>query len=385
MQGKAALHDLVLTQDVNEIIAADVDSKMLSNYVAQAGWSNRVRIESFNADEPETIKKLLAKKPHVVIDLLPVDYISIVAKLAVEHGVHLVNTLYVRDEIAMLHDEAIRKGISILPEFGLDPGIDLVMLGDGVRSLDSVEEIHSYGAGIPEFEAADNPLHYKVSWTLDGVLKAYRRPAEGIRDGSKIKFTASQIFSPENIHEVEIGGLGKLEAYANGSSLSLLQPLGLNPEKIKQAWRYTLRWPGHCAFWKNLIDLHLLDEDPVLIDNNPVDRIKYLAGAIEPHIQYKSGERDIALVRVELIGQKSGKCKRLIYQLIDYRDLHTGLSAMSRTVGFTASIGAGFLAGGGITKRGLLSPLTDIPYPLLELELRKRGIKLTRTEIDLEV
>ncbi len=51
----------------------------------------------------------------------------------------------------------------------MDPGIDLVLLGEAVRSLDHVEEIISYGAGFPEPEATDNPLKYKVTWTFEGV------------------------------------------------------------------------------------------------------------------------------------------------------------------------------------------------------------------------
>ncbi len=68
-----------------------------------------------------------------------------------------------------LADEAKARDVTILPEFGMDPGIDLVLLGEAVRSLDHVEEIISYGAGFPEPEATDNPLKYKVTWTFEGV------------------------------------------------------------------------------------------------------------------------------------------------------------------------------------------------------------------------
>ncbi len=56
-----------------------------------------------------------------------------------------------------------RRNLTILPEFGMDSGIDLVLLGEVVRSLDNVEEIISCGAGFPELEAVDNPLKYKVT------------------------------------------------------------------------------------------------------------------------------------------------------------------------------------------------------------------------------
>jgi lysine 6-dehydrogenase len=63
--------------------------------------------------------------------------------------------------------------------------------------------------------------------------------------------------------------------------------------------------------------------------------------------------------------------------LIDRRDLATGLTAMNRTVGFTASIGAQLIGRGVVDKRGLLSPVTDIPYDIVVNELANRGIHIT--------
>ncbi len=142
--------------------------------------------------------------------------------------------------------------------------------------------------------------------------------------------------------------------------------------------RYTLRWPGHCAWWKTLADLHFLDDEPVMVDGMAVDRRRFLAALLEPQLQYGVDERDVVIVRVEVTGRKKdGQKKRLIYQMIDRRDLQTGFSAMSRTVGYTASIGAQLIGSGKLTKRGLLSPINDVPYELLAQELVKRDVQIT--------
>jgi saccharopine dehydrogenase-like NADP-dependent oxidoreductase len=57
---------------------------------------------------------------------------------------------------------------------------------------------------------------------------------------------------------------------------------------------------------------------------------------------------------------------------------------MSRTVGYTASIGAQLIAAGKITRRGVLSPVNDIPYELFDAQLRKRGIRITTEFTSLE-
>ena len=133
-----------------------------------------------------------------------------------------------------------------------------------------------------------------------------------------------------------------------------------------------------------MVDLHLLDDEPVLVDGVALDRKRFLAAAIEPHIQYGADERDVVIVRVEVKGWQGGQKKRAIYQLIDVRDMETGLTAMSRTVGYTASIGAHMIGTGVITQRGLLSPVNDVPYQAFAQELGKRGIHITSQLVNRE-
>jgi len=77
---------------------------------------------------------------------------------------------------------------------------------------------------------------------------------------------------------------------------------------------------------------------------------------------------------IELIGKKDGKRTRVIYQLVDKRDLTTGFTAMGRTVGYTVSIGAQMIGSGNISKKGVISPVNDIPFDIFKDELEKRGI-----------
>lgn len=98
------------------------------------------------------------------------------------------------------------------------------------------------------------------------------------------------IFYPENIHEVDIEDVGKLEAYTNGDVLHYLKPIGIEKDseefrKIQHMGRYSMRWPGHCEFWKTFVDLHLLDEEPVIIEDKQINKREFLVKAIEPHIK----------------------------------------------------------------------------------------------------
>lgn len=377
MQGKATLYDLVQQDSVTEIIAADLDIEALQAHVADKEYGQKVRCEQVNVADPENLSSLITQGVDVIINLLPKQFINTIAEAALKHGVHMVFTSYITPELAEMANDIKAKNITILPEFGLDPGIDLVLLGHAARSLDTIDDILCYGAGFPEPAAANNPINYKVAWTFEGVMKSYRRAGLVIRDGKVIEISDSDMFAAENIHLIDIPGVGKLEAFPNGDALKYADLLGIERSSLQNIGRYAMRWPGHCAFWKKMIDLHLLDSEPVLVDGVAVDRKKFLAEAMAPHLQYSGDERDVTVVRVEANGQLNGEEKRLVFQMVDKRNLETGLMSMNRTVGFTVSIGALMIGTGQLTKRGLLSPINDIPFEPFVKELAARDIQIT--------
>ena len=141
-----------------------------------------------------------------------------------------------------------------------------------------------------------------------------------------------------------------------------------------------MRWPGHCAFWKKLVGLGFLNDEPIVVGSVEVAPREFLHSLLEPQLQYGDNERDVVFIRVDARGLKAGRRARIVYDLIDYRDLSTGLMAMNRTVGFTASIGAQMIVRGDIERRGILSPARDVNGDALLGELRKFGVRISRSE-----
>lgn len=377
MQGKAALHDLARNPEVEKIVAADGDLPALRRHARERGYGNKVACAAVDAENIESVLRLMASRPDAVVDLLPSRFSPLVGRAALQSRVHLVNTVYVLPGMRALEADIAAAGLTFLPEFGMDPGIDLVLLARAVSLFDRVETIDSYGAGVPEEAASHNPIRYKVTWTFAGVLRAYMRGGRLVRNGRTVEIAGNEMFSPENVHEVDIPGLGRFEAYANGDALAYAEMLGIDPATLRRLGRYSFRWPGHCAFWKKLVDLHLLDDEPLTVGGVTVDRRAFLAAAIEPHIRLGERERDVAVIRVDVTGTKNGKRMRAVLQVIDQRDLETGFTAMNRTVGYTAAIGAALIGSSRLARRGLLSPLRDVPYDLFREELARRGIGIS--------
>ena len=389
LQGRAALHDLAQSEGVSHVIAADADLSGVSRFVdsLKAG-REKIELIQLDAHDRAQVSSLMQAADAVIV-LLPVAFHAAIARLAVENGIHLINSSYPPPEFQEIGRAAEARNLTILPEFGLDPGIDLVLAGKAIRDFDEsdpshsgrirIHQFYSYGAGFPEPQAATGPLRYKITWTLDGVLKSYHRDARVIRDGKVVDIPGREIFAPSNTHTVEMQEWGSFEAYPNGDILHYLEMMGI-AKTVREAGRFAMRYPGHCAFWYTLAQLGFLEDKPISAGGASIAPREFVRALLEPQLQFADRERDVALIRVDVRGVKNGRKIRRVHQVIDRRDLSTGLMAMNRTVGYTASIGAQMILRGDIQKRGLLSPLTDVDADLFFKELAKRGITVQQFE-----
>ena len=176
-------------------------------------------------------------------------------------------------------------------------------------------------------------------------------------------------------HEVEFPGLGRLEAIPNGDAVAYIERLGLS-ETVRDAGRYSLRWPGWRAFWQALKQLGFLEEEPVPGLPGEVSPKQFMVKHLEPRLQYGPEEKDLTPMANVFEGEKDGRRLRLTTRLVIARDLASGLLGMSLGVGWTASLVAQMIARGEIAAPGLLSPVQDIPYGRFMEELAKRGIQV---------
>ena len=93
-----------------------------------------------------------------------------------------------------------------------------------------------------------------------------------------------------------------------------------------------------------------------------------------PRLQYGKNEKDLVVMLNEFEGLLEGKAQRLTSRLLIERDLETGLMAMSKGVGYTASIVAQMIAGGEIVEKGILAPAIHIPYQPFMDRMAERGV-----------
>lgn len=374
LQGRAALLDLTRSPEVKRIVCADASLAGLDD---SSGWLDLSRIERTLVDARDTaaLAELFGSGVDVVIDLLPAQFIPTVLEAALAAGVHVVNTMYASAIPAGFHARAVEGGITVLPEMGLDPGIDLILCAHAAAQLDEVYELHSYCGGVPEASAIDNPLKYKITWTWDGVLRSYKRPARFLRDGEVVEVRTPGIYEPEWVSTIEFPDVGRLEAILNGDAVVFAERLGLLGQ-LRNTTRCSLRWPGHSRLWLELGRLGFLSDEPVPGLPGEITPHQFMARHLEPKLQYGRDERDLVIMRNTVVGSRAGETLELCYDMLDVRDPETGLFAMNRTVGFTASIAAQMVGRGEITGLGVLSPVADVPSSSFLKALGERGVEV---------
>lgn len=395
MQGRAVLYDL-LHGDADTVVAvADANPDLPAQL---AGYpADRVTAHHLDATDEGRVEALM-RDANVVIEALPGPFALTMGRIAARAGVSLVSSMYYRDPqerdparqadtdraIAELARQASAGDITILTEFGLDPGLDLVLGAHALAEFDEVHEFYAYGAGLPVGDARENALHYKFSWSPIGVMRSYNRPARVIHDGQPVVIDPTTLFEPHRYHMLEVEGLeSSMECYPNGDAVHYAELFGLSG-RVREMARYTGRWPGHCGFWDVMVKCGFLDLAPVTIGDARVSPMDFTAAllASQSQFQYANDDADLAFIRVDVRGLRGGERRRIVYDLIDHRDFATGLTSMQRTVGFTLALGARLIAAGGpLAGRGLVTPL-QVPYDLVFPALAQKGIRVTRRDVE---
>lgn len=211
--------------------------------------------------EDESLRQTLIKQSDVVISMLPPSLHYLVALDCVAFSKHLLTASYIDEKIKSLTSEIENKNLLFLCEMGLDPGID------HMSAMQLINRIHSIGGKIHSFkshcgglvapESDDNPWHYKISWNPRNVVMAGKAGADFKEKGALKHVQYEQLFSTDHI--VEVGENLTFAYYPNRDSLSYIPIYKL--EETDTFIRTTLRHPDFCFGWKNIIDLHLTDEN----------------------------------------------------------------------------------------------------------------------------
>lgn len=424
---KPLVDELLRRSDVDLTLAAlDVDRARELIEAARAGAC--ARATALDVGSPDALSRAVAEAD-AVVSLLPAHLHPLVGRWCVEHRVPLVTTSYVSDEMRALDAEARRRGVLLLNECGLDPGIDHMTAVEVVRRVERsggrIVSFTSWCGGLPAPDSADNPLGYKLSWSARGVLLAARSPVRFLADGGVVEHPDPYL--PGGPEEISVPGVGTLEGHPNRDSLPYRELYGL--DQVRDLLRGTLRYPGWCETMAALLRLGLLDSEPDstfgpmlgpsycdLVDRrlpagsgplprriarflglgedhpvldrlawlglfsqqplpdeaaSPLDALAHLFGE---KLRYEEGEEDVVVLEHRFGVETAGGARRRIVSRLVVYGTAGDESAMARTVGLPAALACGLILDGRVALTGVRIPVAEeIARPVLAA-LAERGI-----------
>ena len=268
------------------LIAEDWVLKIGNSHIeplrATYGDNPRIQLIELDASIAEERRAVIA---HVdlVVSMLPAKFHHEVARDCIDLRTDLITPSYVSPAMKQLHEEAIMKGVTILNETGVDPGIDHM---SAMRIMDekrqegaSLKVFKSFCGGLIAPESDDNFWHYKFTCNPRNVILAGQGGVAAFRQNKELKYIPyAQLF--KRTERFIIDGYGAFDGYANRDSLKYIDSYSL--DEVETIYRGTLRKPDFCQGWDVLIELGLTDDSYVL-ENSRLLSPRQLMNAFLPY------------------------------------------------------------------------------------------------------
>ena len=370
-QGTSCAYDL-LTRTEHDVVLADLDVTNIPDFL-QPFVGDRLTLQTLDANDSDAIRRVVAGAA-ATMSALPYYFNLELAKAAVEAGSHYCdlggNTQITMDQKA-LHDEAVSRGVSIIADCGLAPGMVNILAADGVARLDQAREVYIKVGGLPQNPVP--PINYQVVYSLEGALDYYTTLSWILRDGR-----AQEVSALSEVEAVEFDGVGELEAFHTAGGLSMMAQT--YEGKLERMEYKTLRYPGHAAAMEVIRELGLLSLEPVEVRGQQVVPRDLFIAAATPVLRRDPRESpDLVALRVEAEGTKDGRDTLVRYDLVDRYDAATGITAMMRTTGYSLAI-TGLLQAEGEIRPGAWTPDEVVPAGRYIAALAERGVNIEVTE-----
>jgi saccharopine dehydrogenase-like NADP-dependent oxidoreductase len=418
------------TQHNWHIRVGDMDISFAKRKIGSSGHASAFQLDASN----DTQLRNEITQADLVISMLPAAMHMKVANSCLEFGKNVITPSYIPDEMWELHEPAKSKGIVILNEMGVDPGIDHMSAMKIIHRLKAegaeLTSFESFTGGLIAPESDNNPWHYKITWNpRNVVLAGYGGTARFKEDGTLKLIPYQRLF--ERLTKVDLGNDGTFTGYGNRDSLKYLKLYEI--ENIPTLIRGTLRGEGYCEAWNILVQLGLTDDSFMIdfpagmtwqsltetflppgkgrlqtrlknylsVSTSSMELLHWLGIFEEREIGITSGSPAQALQRLleqrwvleendkDMIAmwhrfrfKRNGMVHELQSKLITYGDdpVHT---AMSKTVGLPIAIAAKHILLGNWKLSGVHLPTIPSVYePVLD-ELSSLGIHFSETETHL--
>ena len=335
-QGVALAYDLAKNGQAARVLLVDQDEALAHAAVLRLRALLPTTVCAFEAarcdvSKPDEVRAAL-RGAQVSVSAAPFRFNAQLAATAIDCGSSFCdlggNTDVVRQELA-LDAMARSRGLSVVPDCGLAPGLGNHLAAYGLTLLEEPRAVRVFCGGIPERPVG--PLGYKLVFSFEGLINEYSGQGEFLREGKRVDVPA--------LSEVEVldfpAPIGRLEAAVTSGGTSTCPTTWAG--RLERYDYKTLRWPGHWAVIRALFELGAFENEIACKDGSRLQPRALLRALFEERLAFP-GVDDLVLLRVVVDGKQGGRERRLRFELHERRDEHTGFSAMERATAFPAAL-----------------------------------------------
>ena len=260
----SSLIDYFLEKSQNrwKVRVGDINPEQARSKIAGHPSGEAFGFDVYNHEQ----RKKEISEADIVISLLPARMHYLVAESCLEMGKNMVTASYLSPAIKALDEAARKKGVVLMNECGVDPGID------HMSAMQIINRIREDGAKLIAFESStgglvapgyeNNPWKYKFTWNPRNVVLAGSEGARFLHNGKFKYIPHHKVFRRTEI--IQVPELGAYEVYGNRDSLTYRDTYGLH--NLETMFRGTIRRPGFCEAWDIFVQLGATDDSYVMED-----------------------------------------------------------------------------------------------------------------------
>ncbi|WKZ82516.1 MAG: FAD-dependent oxidoreductase [Acidimicrobiia bacterium] len=358
--GTAAAWDMA--RRGHQVTVADQDLTAASAAAEVAGATPA----ELDARDGDAVRRML--DPHdIVVSALPYSFGMAIASAAVDTRTHYLdfggNPSIVAAQRSL--DAAAREaGIAVIPDCGLAPGMANVLATGAVEAIGEgpIDEVRLRVGALPAHPRG--ALGYQLAFNPAGLINEYAEPCEVLHGGVR-----EEVEPLTEIEEIAWEGWGPLEAFHTAGGSSSLPDRWEG--RVASLDYKTLRFPGHAAIMRAMLEVGLFDEDPQ--PGTGVAPRSVLLEALAQHLP--RGAEDVVLVRVWAVADRGGRRRVVGHQV---EDRHDGtFSALARTTAFPTTALAHLLATGSVSVRGVATMEESFQAEEMMGALAEVGVRAT--------
>ena len=194
-QGIAVAYDLL--RDANHYVTmVDISDSLLKEALKKISRiTNNKNLDGIRCDVTDYDQMLtILSDKDVMISAVPYEFNLALSKVAIDSKTSMVDlgghTNIVREQLSM-DKQAVSAGITLVPDCGMGPGMNITMSVLATEILEQTDEIYIWDGGLPK--NPEPPWNYSLFFNIEGLTNEYDEQAYFLKDGFQLCLGHSKI------------------------------------------------------------------------------------------------------------------------------------------------------------------------------------------------